>query len=374
MPLGPFALQWRAPSPNPPPPTDTLPDGISRFYIPTSSGPLELLTALPSSQTSSTTRPPLFFAHGGFGCASVWITYMQFFASKGYPCYAMSYRGHGKSWYPGFWRMYFTTRGTIAEDLAAGVRHVEEIETKRRSVEGSNVEEEGEGRTRVVLIAHSAGGALSQYALSRGLVKVQGFCMFAAVPGFGSFSCYSFWALKVPIHFPYRFFHSKYLMITTSQVKDAFFTASTPNSVVEDLERLLSPYESMLWPVQALFRFVTGPDVLSSITGWSVRRKSGEGRESQSRSSNVSQRMLVLAADKDVLCKPVVLEDAAKRYRDAFREMVKAKKVDGVSEDDLMRDDGAVGFKVVEGLAHHLQNHVEWERGAAALLGWVEKL
>lgn len=65
----------------------------------------------------------------------------------------------------------------MAEDLKAGVREVEKLETERRGAEE---------KVRVVLIAHSAGGALSQYALSRGLVTVQGFCMLAAVPGFGS--------------------------------------------------------------------------------------------------------------------------------------------------------------------------------------------
>lgn len=65
----------------------------------------------------------------------------------------------------------------MAQDLIAGVREVEKLETERRATE-ENV--------RVVLIAHSAGGALSQYVLSRGFVRVQGFCMLAAVPGFGS--------------------------------------------------------------------------------------------------------------------------------------------------------------------------------------------
>jgi hypothetical protein len=60
--FGPFALQWRAPSPNPPKGTP-LPDGITRSYVETPSGPLELLTALPADRNSS--RPPLFFAHGG---------------------------------------------------------------------------------------------------------------------------------------------------------------------------------------------------------------------------------------------------------------------------------------------------------------------
>lgn len=65
----------------------------------------------------------------------------------------------------------------MALDLAVGVSEVEKLETERRIAEE---------KVPVVLIAHSAGGALSQYALSQGLVKVQGFCMLAAVPGFGS--------------------------------------------------------------------------------------------------------------------------------------------------------------------------------------------
>lgn len=65
----------------------------------------------------------------------------------------------------------------MAQDLCAGVKEVEMLEAKKR---------DAKERIRVVLIAHSAGGVLSQYALSRGLVAVQGFCMLAAVPGFGS--------------------------------------------------------------------------------------------------------------------------------------------------------------------------------------------
>lgn len=180
MAFGPFALQWRRPTPNPSSPT-SLPEGITRSSIHTPSGPLELLTALPTSSPDEF-KPPLFFAHGGFGCAEMWLSYMQYFAARGYPCYAISYRGHGHSWYPSYLRMYFTTRHTVAEDLAAGINYVQALETVRRG--GSDGKEED--TMRVVLVAHSAGGALSQYALSRKMVKVRGFCMFAAVPGFGS--------------------------------------------------------------------------------------------------------------------------------------------------------------------------------------------
>lgn len=173
--FGPFVLQWRAPSPNPPAGTP-LPEGITRSYVQTPSGPLELLSAIPVD--SSSNRPPLFFAHGGFGCASVWLAYMRFFSQRGYPCYAVSYRGHGRSWYPGFWQMYFTSRRKIGDDLVAGIEEAERLESERRK---------SEEKIKMVLISHSAGGALSQYVLSRRLVTVQGFCMLAAVPGFGSY-------------------------------------------------------------------------------------------------------------------------------------------------------------------------------------------
>jgi pimeloyl-ACP methyl ester carboxylesterase len=74
--------------------------------------------------------------------------------------------------------MYFTSREAIAGDLVAAITEVERIEGERRKTEE---------KLLVVLVAHSAGGALAQWVLSRGLVKVQGFCMFAAVPGFGSY-------------------------------------------------------------------------------------------------------------------------------------------------------------------------------------------
>jgi alpha-beta hydrolase superfamily lysophospholipase len=66
----------------------------------------------------------------------------------------------------------------MAEDLVAGIKKVEELEMQRRG------EQE---RVGVVLVAHSAGGALSQYVLSRGMCSVDGFCLLAGVPGFGSY-------------------------------------------------------------------------------------------------------------------------------------------------------------------------------------------
>lgn len=121
--------------------------------------------------------------------------------------------------------------------------------------------------------------------------------------------------------------------------------------------------------MQALFAFVTGPDVLSSITGWTGHS-----------SSALKQALFVLAAEKDVLCTPEILGDAAQRYRGALGNMARKGKIECVEKIDMethehQRTDGqGVRFRVVKGLAHHLQNHEGWERGADEVLEWLEQL
>ncbi|KAF1846813.1 uncharacterized protein K460DRAFT_367566 [Cucurbitaria berberidis CBS 394.84] len=191
--------------------------------------------------------------------------------------------------------------------------------------------------------------------------------MFAAVPGFGSWSCYKFWFLSAPLNFCYRLFHSKYHLATTKQIHNAFFSPQTPTSTVRDLECLLAPYESMCWPMQALSADVTGPDVIEQITGWTP----GKPSSMNAAPAGVPPRFLVLAAEHDVLCMPPVLLDAARRYHAAFHYCVRMGKLDGVSESDIrvMQEewDGVI-FRVVKGVAHHLQNYVEWDKGAKEIL------
>ena len=175
-----FNLRWRKPSqPLPPQP---LPEGVKRTFIPTPHGPLELLSAIPSTTSSSiekTDKVPLFFLHGGFGAASVWIPWMLFFRSKGYPCYALSLRGHGESWLPGFFSMVWRTGiDHLAEDALAGLVEVHRMEGERR----------GKKSRDPVLLGHSSGGGLAQYLLSEGRAKTEALVLCGAVPGFGRYA------------------------------------------------------------------------------------------------------------------------------------------------------------------------------------------
>jgi len=56
---------------------------------------LEIRRRLPASRTR---KPPLVFVHGGYCDAWCWEPYfLPWFASRGYPSYALSLRGHGRS-------------------------------------------------------------------------------------------------------------------------------------------------------------------------------------------------------------------------------------------------------------------------------------
>lgn len=125
--------------------------------------------------------------------------------------------------------------------------------------------------------------------------------------------------------------------------------------------------------MQALSRFVTGPDVLSSITGWGIRVTIAS-EKSDAESSTLKQGLFVLAAEKDVLCTPAILDDAAQRYRESLRNLV--SRGDDLHREKIVKaaPEGGVRFRVVKGLAHHLQNHEEWERGAEEVQQWLEQL
>lgn len=56
---------------------------------------LEVFSCLPDRATG---KPPLLFVHGAFAGGWMWTeTFMPFLAKAGYPCHALSLRGHGGS-------------------------------------------------------------------------------------------------------------------------------------------------------------------------------------------------------------------------------------------------------------------------------------
>jgi pimeloyl-ACP methyl ester carboxylesterase len=141
-----FSLRWtRSPQFTP------LPPNITRKFVSTPSGDLEVLIAISRYQSQSgpskaTSRPPILFVHGGFGHAAVWEPWMTYLSER-YEgnLYAISLRAHGASWALSFIRMCMLTGLTeLAEDVTAVLKDVEYQE----------------GGRACVLVGHGSGGEL----------------------------------------------------------------------------------------------------------------------------------------------------------------------------------------------------------------------
>ena len=218
-PINPTSTRWQLTWKPQPPPVIELPPGVTRSFIETPNGKLELLSALPQKSipypTSGvppfTTAPaspnpqhqtpafknPILFVHGGFGCAVIFVPWMLHLTSHGYRCHAISVRGHGQSWDPGYLKMVFATSATsLAEDVAAGVAYLEGRfwETGADKTKVKHVKDGYRGE--VILCGHSSGGGLVQMVCDQELAKVKALVLLAGTPSFGAYV-----SLLPPPHF-----------------------------------------------------------------------------------------------------------------------------------------------------------------------------
>ncbi|WOO86284.1 uncharacterized protein LOC62_07G009765 [Vanrija pseudolonga] len=294
-----------------------LADGIERTWLPTPSGELELLSAGAGASAGSAS-PPILFVHGGMGSAWVWTDFMLFLAAHGIRSYAISLRGHGDSWAPGYLRMvYLTPRRAFEDDLVSAVEAVQ-------AAHGD-----------VVLVGHSAGGGLSQAVLAQGRVNVLGLALVDAIPGYGSATVNANW-MALDRWFVFRllfchFGHPNSALSHPLLTLRAFFGSKFPLERVYPFQDHMARYESLQWPFSMLRSFAPAQDVLAHVKG---------------------KRVLVLAGDEDALMTPEVTRQTAAYYALG----------------------GGVTTEFVGGAGHHLQNDVQWEEGAARLLEWYRAL
>jgi hypothetical protein len=67
-----------------------------------------------------------------FGYASVWLPYAIYLSQLGYPCYALSLRGHGANWVPGIVKLWWTTKAVFTRDTIAGIEWATMEETRKQ--------------------------------------------------------------------------------------------------------------------------------------------------------------------------------------------------------------------------------------------------
>lgn len=149
-----------------------------------------------------------------------------------------------------------------------------------------------------------------------------------------------------------HFGHPMSPLSSTRLVKQAFFCDDYPMDKVAAFERYMPRMESFAWPMGQNFRFGTFRNILQRIVGWGM-----------------GQRILVLAGEDDRLVDLSVAQREVQEARQAFVDLVDEKKIEAKKEEF-----SGVRSYVVKGAGHHMQNDLQWEDGAKALLEFYEQL
>ncbi|KAJ1303847.1 hypothetical protein OPQ81_008267 [Rhizoctonia solani] len=260
-------LVWSVPPeyvvpPNPDPNDPKLPSpppGTHRYYLSTPAGHLELLYALPGQTTTDSPveeswKAPILFLHGGFGSANCYSNFLPWFAERGHPVYSLSLRGHGRSWRPSYWALYFTPKHVLADDVAAALTFIR----KRHPNAGPTT-----------LVGHSSGGGLSQHVIDSGKGEGVGkLVVLAGIPSFGGWRVYLNWFILdpwFPIRILWDLYHPRSPLSSTQLVHRAFFSPSYPIEKVRTFEAEMSPFESMSWPSGMMFPFISRERLLANL-------------------------------------------------------------------------------------------------------------
>jgi hypothetical protein len=173
----------------------------------------------------------------------------------------------------------------------------------------------------------------------------------------------------------FHFQHPTSPLSSDRLVHGAFFCKSFPRSAVSVFAQWMPSYESMKWPMAMMGSFTAWwkglpswlnlKDILSNVT--SV--------QSHLRGDHVC----IMVGSEDVLMDLDMARKQTSEYRAALRMSASPGKQDSNSEE---RADGStttdsgdgVRFVIVHGAGHHLQNDLQRDAGAEALLAFARQV
>ena len=148
-----------------------------------------------------------------------------------------------------------------------------------------------------VVVAHSAGGGLSQWTIQNTDVRVSGLICIGAIPAFGGFRVYKNWWTTDLFFYPRVLWHGgdlKSPLSTPPLVRRVFFSPQLPEERLKGFfENNLNHEESAYWPMEMMGRFAQPLIVRSKIP---------------------KARVFWVAGEHDVLVDPVITKDAAAEY------------------------------------------------------------
>lgn len=327
--------QWRLHFRRTPPKYRPLPDYVRRLEIAGPGGTLELLFCEP--ENFEPTSKPVLFQHGGFGHASVWLEWMGYLHHHyGGRTYALSLRGHGASYQPSSWfsMVWLTKFDHLANELLGAIATVKDRE-------GINP----------VLVAHSAGGAISQYVLAKGWVHLPALGLIGHVPHYGITPVFTNWGnfdRSMYLRGFFHFQHPKSTLSTTRLTRNAFFGPDFTIEQTKEFEKWSADYESMWWPLGCLGTTKNGQatwleaqDIVRSIE-----------------TNTGGDRVLILVGSEDMLMKGTS-DRCVAEYRSALKQV---------------NDKSEVRFVEIERAGHHVQNDAQRDQAAEALTAWLRQV
>lgn len=363
------SLRWRSQ----PPQFRPLPEHIERVFVTTSSGDLELLISRPKEPSDHGSSPPVFFAHGGYGSAGVWIEWMDHLHRSGYQgvLYAYSLRNHGASYpVPSFHMVWGTPLDAFADDLLACIEYAQR-----------------DARSHyLAVVGHSSGPGLLQYLLANSRLQARALCLVDAIAHFGSYGVYWNW-FKTDPWFPLRSWlhlqHPTSPLSSDRLVKQAFFGRRFPQESVSEFRRWMPAYESMRWAMgmcgnlwswwKGRPQWLNARDIVQNIS-----QSSGEDQRA---------RICIMVGSEDMMIDTDICSLQAAQYREAIssrspsadkkaspirgqRSRPDSASLEGVHTEEA----GRVRLVVIAGAGHHCQNDVQRDRGAVALQRFLEQV
>jgi pimeloyl-ACP methyl ester carboxylesterase len=328
------------------PSTDSPP--LEALQIATPSGPLEVFACLPQLPR---TRQPLLFVHGAHGSAACFNAILPLIARAGYACYALSLRGHGKSWQPSAFAFHALTGiGSYVADVGAAMSY---LATEHPDA-------------APVLVGHSMGGGVLQRALvvweaqQTRRPDVAGLVLLASAPlSGGGLDVARNWqaaeaalAQTQPVAAPVppqawlpwlRSFVALDVntgINTPTQVRNKFFSPEATDDVVRGwLRDSKSRLESIRVSLEVFWPLAEPTAVLAAI-----------GNDSPP----IGRKVLCISAEKDVL----ISSEVSQKNYDAYRSVSQG-------EEDVLRAE-------LPGSAHHVMLDVARERCADIIVKWVQ--
>ena len=349
---------------------DLPPEGVERRMIRGSEGELELLIS-ESPAVSKDSKPAILFIHGGFGGAGVWLPWMRILHDETKPytgsLYALSLRGHGGSFAPGYLEMaYLTSMTTLSTDVATAMKEIVTLEEAKGN------------RNGLIIAAHSNGGGLIQSAIASGKLPIKmlskigglvGLSLITATPPFGAAGVYWNWFMADPffvVRVNMHFGHPRSPLASTKLVRNAFFSKEMPEEEVKEFEKWMANYESLIWPSQMMFgRYVDVDDIYARMT---------------------KKNVLIMAADGDKLMGVQGQRQMAREYANVLRaEDMESSfanvhdvriEAEGTIAGELKEGGkyGSLQLNLIRGSGHHVMNDVKRGEAAEVFRKWADSV